>query len=388
MHQFLITSHEHYTDPILFQEKLKNQIHAIRQKKKSVDLGSSAFSNKRSSFDTQYRSKLLSMPYQVRQYQNSTFKSENDLINLDNVQYFINQCFSSQAPRKKPLPMTSVQTPMSNRNFKIPKKIVQINEELQYEQEMPQLRFRIPNEDEPERKDAPREIHEHLESSNVLDKTSLLDRKELQMLKLQRKITTFRRESKMSLSQFHRNSPRNRRRESSNSSQYEFTPKSQNERWIELDGLKTDDLIKKFETLIKDKLFYQDLFKLGFNLQSLDKSLKILNQEQKMILINCILDLLFRTDKLKHAFPPLKMQQFKKQNARPYDFKEKEFQVAFGGGGEDESNLANQLRESQLFKRGIKVSESINKRKITSRFSNIQKSLDVIEQNKLNSKLK
>jgi len=27
-----------------------------------------------------------------------------------------------------------------------------------------------------------------------------------------------------------------------------------------------------------------------------------------MTLINTILDLLFRTDKLKHAFPPLKMQ--------------------------------------------------------------------------------
>eukprot|EP00347_Sterkiella_histriomuscorum_P012053 403370069 len=172
--------------------------------------------------------------------------------------------------------------------------------------------------------------------------------------------------------------------------QADFT---QNQKFI---GIQQEALIKKFEELIKDKIYYQDLFKLGFNLEQLDLSLKTLDKEEKMLLVYTILDLLFKTDKLKHAFPPLKMQQFKKQNARPYDFKEKEFLIAFGGdddmsgaggGGSAQSSIANKLRESQLLKKGIRISESVHKRKIKTKDFN-QKSLDVIEQNKLNSRLK
>ena len=46
-------------------------------------------------------------------------------------------------------------------------------------------------------------------------------------------------------------------------------------------------------------------------------------------MINIVLDILFKTHKLKHILPPIKRKHFKKQNAKRYDFREKLDSAAF-----------------------------------------------------------
>ena len=89
-----------------------------------------------------------------------------------------------------------------------------------------------------------------------------------------------------------------------------------------------------------------------------------------MLLIQHILDILYKNDKLRHAFPPIKIQQYKKQNAKPYDFKE----------NYDYSVALRRMQEAELKRKGIVVSESTKKKKRVVRIFN-DKSLDVIQQN-------
>lgn len=63
-----------------------------------------------------------------------------------------------------------------------------------------------------------------------------------------------------------------------------------------------------------------------------------------------ILDMLYKTDKLKHTFPPLKMRQFKKSNARRYDYKERELMTALGGNQEDTDFFGDASKAIQLTK--------------------------------------
>ena len=81
-------------------------------------------------------------------------------------------------------------------------------------------------------------------------------------------------------------------------------------------------------------------------------------QDQKIKLINSLLDILYKTDKLKHSLPPIKIQKFKKANAKKYNFKEK-----MNSGMKDETLIEKNLKERDLVKRGILISESTRKRK-------------------------
>lgn len=88
------------------------------------------------------------------------------------------------------------------------------------------------------------------------------------------------------------------------------------------------ELQGRFERLLRDRVFYQDLFGNAFRLGALDESMRTLGVDAKLQIMGAAMDLIFKTDKLRHAAPPLKLQQFKKANAKPYSFKEKQFQVA------------------------------------------------------------
>lgn len=61
---------------------------------------------------------------------------------------------------------------------------------------------------------------------------------------------------------------------------------------------------------------------MGFTLDQINDQLKECTPDEKIKLINQLLEVLYKTDKLKHAFPPIKIQHFKKQNAKRYNFKE------------------------------------------------------------------
>ena len=90
--------------------------------------------------------------------------------------------------------------------------------------------------------------------------------------------------------------------------------------------------------------------------------MKELDSAEKIVLINYILDIIFKNDKLKHSVPPIKKLHLKKQNAKRYNFKEKS-----QGEGEymdEDSAIQMRLKEMELKKRGILISESTHKRKV------------------------
>ena len=83
---------------------------------------------------------------------------------------------------------------------------------------------------------------------------------------------------------------------------------------------------------------------------------------EKIVLINYILDIIFKNEKLKHSVPPIKKLHLKKQNAKRYNFKEKS-----QGEGEildEDSAIQMKIKEMELKKRGISISESTHKKKV------------------------